>query len=418
MGTLFFFLSIIVIPGFPSGALVGRWAILAIASAVIFFTIELSWWAWALLGYLAVMCAFAPVGYEAVNLYCHAVMLVLFYAYAKGVMPAESKLSARSTRTTDAKPDLLRRIAVGVGLGFAVNSIVVIGQHYLHWQFIPEITPGSGLYFNRNIASEGAAMALALVVGYRLWWLVPGILPTLAFGSRTPALALGIAGAIALWRRSKIVAAIAVICPCALAVLWLQTQGDNSITAGVLDTLKERLGTWYDGAHGFTIFGQGLGSWNVNFPLYQRHTNALELRWENAHNDAVQVVFELGIVGAGLLAAGLWRLCCAPRNPAFYALVVFVVESLLGFPLYEPFTGALAAVCAGYLFRDGDPLRRQLAGIGLRIWAWLANRRPSALLQRCAALSTKPRQTFGWRLRHHLAPRLQTHGPDRQGVAL
>lgn len=399
MGTVFFFLTVLVIPGFPSGALVGRWALLAITAAALFFMIELSWWCWALLGYLAVMCYFAPVGYEAVNLYCHAIFFIIFYAYARGLID-------------------LRHIAIGVGLGFTVNSIVVLGQHYLHWQFIPEITPGSGLYFNRNIASEGAAMALALVVSYRLWWLVPGIIPTLLFGSRTPAIALGVTGALAIWRKSKIAAVVAIIVPVALASLWMQTQGDTTITAGIFDTLKERFGTWYDGAHGFTLFGQGLGSWNVNFPLYQHHSNALELRWENAHNDVVQLAFELGVVGAGLVIVGLWKLGRADRNAAFYALVVFFVQSLVGFPLYEPFTGALAAVCAGWLFRDGDSVCLHITGVGLRIWAWAADRRSATLLQRGDAVSIKPRQTFRWRLHHHPATRLQTHGSDHASAAL
>ena len=52
MGTFFFFLTIFVIPGFPSGALVGRWGLLALCAATLLFKTELPKSAWALLAYL------------------------------------------------------------------------------------------------------------------------------------------------------------------------------------------------------------------------------------------------------------------------------------------------------------------------------------------------------------------------------
>ena len=253
------------------------------------------------------------------------------------------------------------------------------------------ITPGSGLYFNRNIAAETAAMALALVVGYRLWWLVPGILPSLAFGSRVPVVALGLAGAIAIYQRSKILAALSVLAPILIAVAWLQSHGDNAVTAGVLDTLKQRAWTWYDGAHGFTVLGQGLGSWMINFPIYQVHSNTLELRWENAHNDVVQLLFELGVGGAVLVAVFAARLATAERNPAFYALVVFAVESFFEFPLYQPVTGALAVLCAGWLFGRGDSLHSLLVRFRLPVRHGNAHARGRLYQPGGGVVSVKPR---------------------------
>jgi len=268
---------------------------------------------------------------------------------------------------------------------------VVIAQHY-GWQGIPELVPDSGLFFNRVIAAEGAAMALVLVVGYRLWWVVPGILPSVGLGSRSAILATTIAGVFALWQRSRIAAAGAVVA--AIAVLVVYTEVNFNGIVGT-DDITMRLGAWYDAMHGMTFAGSGLGSFIVDFPLYQVHTNALQLRWENAHNDIIQLTFELGIVGAFLCALALAKLYTSPSQPERYALIVFVALGLVGFPLYEPFTGALAALCAGFLFSRGDSILLHIAGGGLRIWDGLAHRQSGILHEGFGAVSLKPGQAVG-----------------------
>ncbi len=384
------------LPGFPSGALVGRWGLLALAAATLMFKMELPRAAWIFLAYLAVMAWWGPVWYEAVNLYIHAAFFVVLYCYA-------------------AKMEDLRRIAIGVGLGFAVNSAVVIAQYFIDWSFVPTITPASGLYFNRNMASEAAAISLALVMGYRLWWLVPGFAPTLLAGSRIPVMALGLAGAIAIYRYSRFMAALAIVLPALLSVAWLQGHG-ALYYAGVFDTLIQRFGTWYDGAQGFTFFGQGLGSWMINFPLYQTHSNPLELRWENAHNDAVQLLFELGIGGAVLIAVFLFRLANAERNAAFYALVVFAVEACFEFPIYQPVTGALAVVCAGYLFRRSDSLRSLVVRGGLRIRYWHAQPRGGIHQPGGGVIPAAARPTFGPGLSCYSESRFVPYQRNRPGT--
>ncbi len=398
MGTFFFLLTILVIPGFPSGALVGRWGLLALCAAILLFKTELPKAAWAMLAYLAVMTWWGPIWYEAVNIYIHAAFFVVLYCYG--------------AQMTD-----LRKMAIGAGLGVTINSIAVVAQHFAGWSGIPEITPGAGLYFNRNIAAEAAAMALALAVGYRLWWLIPGILPTLAFGSRIPAVALGVAGAVAIYRYSKFYAALCILAPILIAVAWLQGHGDVYY-AGILDTLMQRLATWYDGAHGFTLLGQGLGSWIVNFPLYQTHSNPLELRWENAHNDVVQLLFELGVGGAVLVAAFAFRLAVSQRTPEFFALLVFAVEGCFGFPLYQPVTGALAMVAAGFLFRRSIPLHRLVVRFRLPVWHGDANARGSLHQPGGGTVPAEPRPTFGSGLSCYSQTRLNRDQKYRASTAL
>jgi hypothetical protein len=266
---------------------------------------------------------------------------------------------------------------MSAGIGMAVNSAACIAQ-YFGWHFVPTITPYAGLYFQRNIGAETAAMIMVWLIGYRMWWLAAGCLPTLFFGSRAATLAVAVALGMMLWRKSRI-AAVAAFTSISLAIsaIWVVTNywssvkldGDAHASAVrhpeiFASDLLVRIHTWYDAIHGFTFFGRGLGSFMVEFPRWQNYTSSLNLRWENAHNDPLQLTFELGIGGVILISLFAIRMAYAPRRPEFYALVAFVVEGLFGFPLYQPVTGVFAALCAGCLFGHCDPLRSDLLRVG------------------------------------------------------
>jgi hypothetical protein len=363
MSVVFFTLTVFVLPGLPMGATAPRWAFLSLACAWMFFDVRLRCTVWIIIAYLGAMALITPVGYDAAFIYWHFLLLAVLFC---------------------ARVDP-RKAVIGTALGFAVNSAAVVGQ-YFGWQRIPEIAPLSGLFFNRNLASEGAAMALALVVGYRLWWLVPGILPTLVAGSRAPLLGLGVVALIALWRTARVREAIALLFVLA-SVLFICDPSTAS--------MQQRLGAWQDALHGLTIFGRGLGSFIGEFPRWQLHSNPLVERFENAHNDILQLVFELGIGGAILVGLFLVGLARASSSPAWYALVVFAVEGLFGFPLYEPVSGALAAVCAGSVFGGGGPVFSLFALERCRIWARYAQARLAQFRLRRAVVSAGAQPSFG-----------------------
>lgn len=387
IGIGFFILTVACIPFLPGGANIPRWAFLSLFAAALLFKIEFRFWPLIVCGYVALMAWLAPVGYDAAFIYWHFLLLVVLFCYAQTM------------------PDL-RTVAIGIGLGIGANSLVVLAQVFDGWQGIIQITAYSGLFFNRNIASELAAMALVLAVGYRLWWLIPGILPTLYVGARSAVLACGIAGMIALWERDRFWAMMT-----ALGAALLVVTHTNS-----MESLIARFGVWQDTALNLSFFGHGVGSFIANYPTFQHHSSPLTIRYENTHNDILQVLYELGIGGALLIAILAVRLVKVNRGPEWYALVVFLIEGCFGFPLYEPATGAVAACCAGYLFSRRDDVCHLLFDRRRRIWSWDEDGGLEPFHTVGAAVSAGARKAVGACLRrHHQAGFLQN--PLDQGGA-
>lgn len=343
MGIIFFVLTAFVVPVMPAGATVPRWAFLSVVCAALLFKIELPLGVWPLIGYMGIMALVAPIGYEAAFLYWHFLLYAVLFLYAQ-------------------RSGEMRSVAIGVGLAMALNSVVVLLQ-VNGFTWIPVTIPNTagGLFYNRSLSSDTAGMAAALLVGYRIWWLVPGLLPTLIYGSRTPILALGVAGFAALWTRDKFWALMtflgAALC---VAVIW-------SYRNNGMETMEERIGVWQDMLPHLSILGHGLGSFITEFPAYQQHSATLGYRYENPHNDFLQIVYELGVVGFVLVLVLARRMAQVKRGPEWYCLLVFLVEGCFGFPLYEPVTGGLAAFCAGRLFIGCAPLRDLFDAVGHRI---------------------------------------------------
>ena len=355
MGTIFFFLTVICIPFLPAGAEIPRWAFMGLVAAGLFFRLWPSPLQWLLIGYLTLMTYVSPIGYDAALIYCHFVFLMILFIYAQRLQS-------------------LKTIAHGMAIALTINSLVVIAESYRAFMF--DVSGHGGLFFNRNMAGEAAAMVLVLVIGYRLYWCIPGLLPTMFWGGRGPMVALCVAGMLYLWKFSRLAALAVLPVGAGLAILvWLQHADGQDI----FETLDARLGVLADTIPHLNILGHGLGSFIGDFPLYQRHSTSLNIRYENTHNDIVQVIYELGLAGAVLLSWLFCRLVRAERSPAWYCMVVFLVEGCFGFPLYKPVTGGLAAVCTAYLLVRSPAVRDLLDPVRRRIGAWLRHQGYAAL---------------------------------------
>lgn len=234
----------------------------------------------------------------------------------------------------------MRAVFIGCALGFAINSAVVVAQVY-GFDGITQTVAPAGLFSNKNFGGEAAALVLIALVGYRLWWLAPLPLVTLVLsGSKAGVLAaaIGVLFVAPGWMRWS-AAALAVF-----GVSLVSTDFD-----GHFAHLLQRTDVWTDMLNNLTLFGHGAGSFYILMPGISVH-NVLDVRFDFAHNDWLQLVFEYGIGViplAVLLGLAWWRGTC---NISRAVLAGFIVEGCFGFPLHLPVTGVLALLCAGRLF--------------------------------------------------------------------
>ena len=243
----------------------------------------------------------------------------------------------------------LRPLFMGLSLGMAVSSAVAIGQ-VAGWLTLPELAGPSGLFLNRNFMAEAAVLVLVWLIAERVWWLVVPVMPAVALTeARGALLALGACLAVMLWKTRSpaigclLAATVALFCHAVL------NHGSASMV--------ERADIWSDAGSGIVasrgtlLFGHGIGTFgSVHHP---EHADGVA---QHAHNDILELVWDLGLVGLGLGALFVRQLF-GPLNSSRLVLVAVAVEALFAFPLQLPVTLAVAALAAGHAVRDRAVVR-------------------------------------------------------------
>jgi O-antigen ligase len=147
-----------------------------------------------------------------------------------------------------------------------------------------------------------------------------------------------------------------------------QAQISRHAAGGVLDLRVELTRDTWRMAQARPWFGWGVGCYEVVFPIFQgnylRDANGRSTaRFEFAHNDWLQIVAEMGAIGAALLlgaagAAGArsWREAESAGRIALAATGLLLVYAWIDFPFHNPAVLLLWTVLvatAGTLRRDG-----------------------------------------------------------------
>lgn len=238
----------------------------------------------------------------------------------------------------------LKPIFYGLIIGLGISDIIAIGQKYLHWNFIFRVDGNiAGLFVNQDLFCQASAILLVALIIFKLWFWIPVTLPGLILvNSRAAYLGLGFCLIAWLWTKSKIIAISIIVFLC----LFIVARYSFDISA------TERFGIWADTFRGFKLFGNGVGSFEILYPLYAVHINTILSRPRFAHNDLLQIIFEFGI-GSIFLIIFMIGILSIKRNER-YILYAIGIISLFSFPFYIPSTAFMGCLVAGYITRFND----------------------------------------------------------------
>lgn len=259
-----------------------------------------------------------------------------------------------------ARAESLRPFWLGLAIGLIPSSLLAIWQALSMPMIVPQATVNpSGLFISSAILGETAALALVAMIALRGYVIAALIAPCILLtASRNAGLAIAVVAIIAVWRKSKGAAIYSTVI--ALAIL-LTTLAFGYRSASVI----ERFDIWRDTIDGLTWPGHGIGSYYNDYPFAGGRIDTFKQRPEHAHNDILELAFELGCIGIVILACWaysiarlVWR--GSQINAETCVLIAFAVEVLFGFPLHMPVSAVCAALAAGHLTRDGAVLRRSV----------------------------------------------------------
>ena len=320
------------LPNITSAGTLPRWAVLAVALVGLLFcrSLRITWAhiAGALfVGWAMTSLAWSPAWYDGIG----ALLPLLILA---GIFALGSTLQ-------DMRPFYLGA-AAGIGVSSALVLADLAGFHPIPGQW------GGGLFVNPLFMAEAAALVGVAIAGdailrrgpiWPLLALLPAIGVPLMSTARGPALAIGAAGMVLIWRRWPRLWPILVVLMLDAAVLAILAR-PSSVT--------ERFDLWSDTISGLTWLGHSYGSFFGVFPEYAAHYTPV--RFNHAHSLLLETAFELGPIGLVLLGWLVWLLR-GPINTERLVMVAFLVESLFAFPDRLPATAGFIAFVAGRIAR-------------------------------------------------------------------
>lgn len=232
----------------------------------------------------------------------------------------------------------LDRFYVAAGVALIPSSFAAI------WQVVQGL-PGTGLFGNPNMMGEVAALVVVALAGQQSWIMAAAVLPALILAQSRGAVLAALL--LLVGHRSIVV----VILACAAALFLLPGHRDFLSS----NSLVERATIWSDTLSQIAFFGHGIGGFaeSLNSTLGNRLV-------EHAHNDFLEMAFELGVPGLVLGAMILFMIMFGARHNEFSVLMAFGVEAMFGFPLHAPATAVIGAVVAGHAARPWGDIRWRL----------------------------------------------------------
>lgn len=334
--------AVTVYPGWKDFSSAPRWMLLSAALPVLaaWAGLRPSKLAWVLLAFAGASVVWSVVAWEALNGLWTLILLLISLGLG-------TKLNSEG----------FSLLFVAAALGLIVNSLSVTAQTaFAFWlPDTPEVRdvaallqsgpwaawvfpawlhghPG-GLFFNKNMLGEAAALVLCWAAYERRWVLFAGVLPCLVLTASKGAVAGLLAGAFA----AVLPRAWPLAAGAALGAAWWL----NPSSADVRWELWEATIV----GHGAKPWGHGIGQFYALLPAFLSDT--LVSRPDHAHNVFLEALFELGVLGFAayvyIAALALVRSSGVHHSLAACLLVL----SLVGFPQYTPFALLLGGIVLG-----------------------------------------------------------------------
>ena len=261
----------------------------------------------------------------------------------------------------------LGTVFIGISAGISVSSIVLLIPPLHTLPSIVLVYP-HGLFGNRNMLGEIAAITLVGCVVYRLYWFIPGLLPALFWLPISRGAVLAAAAGIVcwLWPRSRW-PAYGLIAAVILASIVVYVFGLR------VSSIDERFSAWNAILHNLTFFGHGIGSLYTLSPYMTDAWDTTARRLDHAHNEFLEILFEQGIPGLVLYTALLSLAYRSADWATRSVMAAFLVISCVAFPWRIPANAFVGALCLGHAVRNGRPLRDEYHAWRAYVRAWLGS---------------------------------------------
>lgn len=264
----------------------------------------------------------------------------------------------------------LEPLVKGLALGITISSLILLVP-LLRFDSVVSIYP-HGLFGNRNMLSEIAVLTALGLIAYRKWLYLPGLAPAIFYykpeiigGSlvRSAMLALCVGVIAFIWQWSRRAAL--------LAMLFIAFAAFETLIHGwKLGSIIERIEVWQAVWNGTNWLGHGIGSLFTLAPYLSAGWDTTVQRIDHAHNDFLEIAFELGFIGAGLYAGIIAYAVCAADRKILPVLLGFLVISEVAFPWHIPANAFVGALVIGHAIRDGKPVREFSYGWRALLRAW------------------------------------------------
>lgn len=256
----------------------------------------------------------------------------------------------------------LSPVLCGLAGGVAISSLILLIPALHAIPSIVQVYP-HGLMGNRNMLGEVACLtALGCLVYKRYLFIIP-LVPAIVWPpiSRGAILALLSGICVWLWPRSKTSAVALAASMCLIGSALIDFRPSS---------VHERLEIWQAVLSGITFFGHGIGSLQTLMPYLSGHWETSLQRVDHAHNEFIEILFELGIPG---LVLYLTLICVALRSADHSTrvlLVGFLVISCVAFPWHIPLNAFIGALVMGHAVRAWPALRSTDADWRARLRPW------------------------------------------------